>query len=196
MDDSPGSGLVRVGDSERERAILRLREAVVEGRLTLEEFTDRVGRAYTARTDRDLAELTDDLPALPPEVPPPPLVAHRAIFSSLSRGGPLSLARRTSVRSLFGTVNLDLREARLSGPEVDLEVRNTFGTVTVLVPVGVEVRLEGGGLLSSEHLETEPGPPVPGAPLIRIHSSGLGGTLHVRSQDAPGLLARMGLAGR
>jgi hypothetical protein len=196
MDDSPGSGLVRVGDGERERAILRLREAVVEGRLTLEEFTDRVGSAQAARTGRDLAELTDDLPALPPEAPPPPHAAHRAIFSALTRRGPLSLARRTSVRSVFGTVELDLREARLPGPEVDLEVRNAFGTVTVRVPAGAEVRVEGGGLFSSEHVETEPGPPVPGAPLIRIHSSGVFGTLYVRSHDKRGLLRTLGLAGR
>jgi hypothetical protein len=195
MDDAPGSGLVRASDGDREGAILRLREAVVEGRLTLEEFTERIGRVQVARTGDDLAALTDDLPALA-EAPPPAFVQHRALCSALSRRGPLALARRTAVLSVCGTVNLDLREARLPGPEVDLEVRNLFGTVTVLVPAGAEVRIEGGGLFSSEHLETEPGPPVPGAPLIRIHSRGMCGTLYVRAHEPPGFLARIGLTGR
>jgi Domain of unknown function (DUF1707) len=37
-------------DAEREHSIVLLRDGVVEGRLTLEEFSDRVGRAQGART--------------------------------------------------------------------------------------------------------------------------------------------------
>ena len=42
-----------------------LRRAVVDGRLTLEEFSDRVGLAQVARTDQDLAVLGSDLPEAP-----------------------------------------------------------------------------------------------------------------------------------
>ncbi|MHB1596417.1 MAG: DUF1707 SHOCT-like domain-containing protein [Streptosporangiaceae bacterium] len=55
------SGL-RIGDAEREAAAASLREHFALGRLTLEEFQQRVDAALTAKTDRDLARLTSDLP--------------------------------------------------------------------------------------------------------------------------------------
>ncbi len=54
---------ILASDDERERAVDALRAAVVEGRLTLEEFSERVERAHGARTDQDLAALQADLPA-------------------------------------------------------------------------------------------------------------------------------------
>jgi hypothetical protein len=54
---------LRVSDSDRERTIERLREHAVEGRLTLEEFTERMAAAYVARTSGELEELTRDLPS-------------------------------------------------------------------------------------------------------------------------------------
>jgi hypothetical protein len=45
---------ILASDAERERSIALLRDAVSEGRLTLEEFSERVGLAHAARTDQDL----------------------------------------------------------------------------------------------------------------------------------------------
>ncbi|MDA8323588.1 MAG: DUF1707 domain-containing protein [Actinomycetota bacterium] len=55
------SGL-RIGDAEREAAAASLREHFALGRLTMEEFQQRLDAALTAKTDRDLARLTIDLP--------------------------------------------------------------------------------------------------------------------------------------
>ncbi|MHB1434320.1 MAG: DUF1707 SHOCT-like domain-containing protein [Streptosporangiaceae bacterium] len=55
------SGL-RIGDAEREAAAANLREHFALGRLTMEEFQQRLDAALTAKTDRDLARLTSDLP--------------------------------------------------------------------------------------------------------------------------------------
>jgi hypothetical protein len=181
-------------DRQREQAIVTLRDAVVDGRLTLDEYSDRVGVAVGARTTHELAELTRDLPQNRPPGPGPLTVApaeHKAIFSHLVRRGPLRLSARSSFRSFFGTIDLDLRQATLPAAEVDLAVDNFFGTVTVLVPEGVEVRIEGGGLFASQHLETSNVPLAPGAPVIRIHASGPGGTLYVRTHEPPGWLDRM-----
>ena len=47
----PDGGLSeRVADADRDRTVTLLREHVVEGRLTLDEFSERVGRALQART--------------------------------------------------------------------------------------------------------------------------------------------------
>lgn len=183
MEDRSKLPAIRVSDEERERSIVLLRDAAVSGRLTLEEFSDRVGRAQLARTDRDLAELTADLPE---QAPAPAVIthaSHRALFSKLVRRGSWEMPERSSWRSLFGTIILDLREARLAGPEVELDIYNLFGTVTVLVPPGVQLDVEGSAPFASQVIEPPSMPPPPGAPRLRIRASGPGGTLYVRAPD-------------
>jgi hypothetical protein len=55
-------GHFRAGDDDRERTIALLKQAQAEGRLDLDEFDDRVRRAWAARTFGELDELTTDLP--------------------------------------------------------------------------------------------------------------------------------------
>ena len=62
MPPEPPRAPILASDSERERTVVLLREAVGEGRLTLNEFSERVGLVQTARTDHELAHLTRDLP--------------------------------------------------------------------------------------------------------------------------------------
>ena len=107
---------------------------------------------------------------------------HRAFCSHLIRSGPWSLPRRSSWRSIFGTIDLDLRQARLAGPETILEVYNLFGTVTVIIPEGVEVVVRGGGLFASQKIESPERPPVAGGPSLTIDARGPGGTLHVHTR--------------
>ena len=184
MDERPQPPAILASDSEREQSIERLRDAVGEGRLTLEEFSDRLGRAYAARTDRDLAALVGDLPSRAPAVRDAPVVAHRALCSRLVRSGAWELPARSSWRSLFGTIELDLREVRLDAPEVELEVYNLFGTVTIRVPPGIIVEVSGGGAFASQVIKPPPWPAPPGAPRLKVHVSGPGGTLYVRWSDS------------
>lgn len=53
---------MRAGDADRDTTISLLREAFAEGRLSQDEFDDRLDRAHAARTYADLAQLTLDLP--------------------------------------------------------------------------------------------------------------------------------------
>ena len=71
---------ILVSDAERERSVALLRDAVGEGRLTLEEFSERAGLAQAARTDQELARLTSDLPNNPTTSAPPAAASeeHRA----------------------------------------------------------------------------------------------------------------------
>jgi hypothetical protein len=174
---------ILASDAEREGAVTILRDAVGEGRLTLEEFSHRVGLAQQARTDRELAVLSADLPAAPAagELATEP-EEHRALCSHLTRSGPWSLPQRSSWRSIFGTIDLDLRQARLSGSDNELRVHNVFGTVTVIAPEGLEVIVRGGGMFASQKIESPAQPPVPGGPRLIIETSGPGGTLYVRSR--------------
>jgi Domain of unknown function (DUF1707) len=188
--DLPEPRATLASDAEREQSIVLLRDAVTSGRLTLEEFSDRVGRAQVARTDRELAALTVDLPAVAPELPALAPVKHRALCSRLVRRGAWELPTRSSWRALCGTIVLDLRQARLPGPEVEMQIYNLCGTVTVIAPPGVAVDVQGGGVFASQVIEPPAFLPPPGAPRLRIDVSGPGGTLYVRSSEAPRGLSR------
>ncbi len=178
---------ILASDAERERNIALLRDAVGEGRLTLEEFSERVSLAQAARTDQELARLAHDLPGDPATASPPAAASeeHRAFCSHLVRSGPWSLSRHSSWRSIFGTIDLDLRQARLAGPETALEIYNLFGTITVIVPDGVEVVVRGGGLFASQKVQSPERPAIAGGPRVTIDTHGPGGTLHVRTRPTP-----------
>jgi hypothetical protein len=182
VSDGPQHPAILASDTERESTVALLRQAVVDGRLTLEEFSDRVGLAQVARTDQDLAVLGSDLPAAPTAAPLDDTVRHLALCSRLVRSGPWEIPARSSYRCLFGTIDLDLGQARLAGPETQVEIFNLFGTVTLIVPEGVRVSMEGGGAFASQVIQAPEAPPVEGAPVLRIKTRGPGGTLHVRNQ--------------
>jgi hypothetical protein len=70
--------LMRASDAEREHVVDRLRIALEDGRLKLDEFTERVGLAYQAVTHGDLAKLHADLPTSRPPAQPQPSASQPA----------------------------------------------------------------------------------------------------------------------
>ena len=171
-------------DAERERAITLLRDAAVEGRLTLEEFSDRVGRAQVARTEPDLTALTADLPAQARELAlTTGGMRQTAWFSRIVRRGAWDLPASAQFRAMFGTIDLDLRQATLRADETELRIHNVFGTVSLTVPEGIAVSVEGGGAFASQVIESPGAAPLPGSPRLRIRLSGPGGTVYVRARD-------------
>ena len=94
----PGDPRMRVSDADRDRAASLLREHHAEGRLTAEEFNDRLDRAFAAKTQGELDELFADLPAidlyrLPASgirPAPPGAVRRRRGYMHRHGGGPLS----------------------------------------------------------------------------------------------------------
>jgi len=60
----PGDPRLRVSDADRERTAELLREHHAAGRLTAEEFADRMEAAFAARTRGELDQLLADLPAI------------------------------------------------------------------------------------------------------------------------------------
>jgi len=69
MDDGATAGdgepaaSIRASDAERDATLQRLSAATGDGRLTLEEFSQRMDRATTAKTRAELDRLVADLPA-------------------------------------------------------------------------------------------------------------------------------------
>jgi hypothetical protein len=59
-------GEMRAADADRERAAERLRIALDEGRLNLQEYDERLREAYAAKTYAELDKLLVDLPGVTP----------------------------------------------------------------------------------------------------------------------------------
>jgi Domain of unknown function (DUF1707) len=85
MDDQHN---MRASDRDRQQVVDRLRGALDDGRLTMEEYVGRMGVAYQAATYGDLAPLCADLAASAPVIAGPPAAASATARPAvLSRAG-------------------------------------------------------------------------------------------------------------
>jgi hypothetical protein len=161
---------LRASDDDREETVIALREHA----LTLEEFTERMSTAYDARTSDELAELVRDLPA--PDTPSSrrrPTGIVLSVFGSSEREGRIRIRRRVTCLTLFGNVDLDLRQATLERDVVTVVALGMFGAIDVYVPEGVEVDLHGFALGGHKRARGNDPTPRPGAPLVRVFAISL-----------------------
>ncbi len=156
---------IRASDAERERVVSALREHVAAGRLTLEELSERAGKAYGATTLGELEEIGRDLPA--------------ALPAERERTGRWRLPRFSLAFVLFGDADIDLRQAELGGPAASLTALVLFGNIDLYVPEGVEVDLGGLAVFGHRREWGRDVPPLPGTPLLRVHIFSLFGTADV-----------------
>jgi hypothetical protein len=82
---------MRASDRDRQQVVEQLRSALEDGRLTMEEYMDRMEAAYQAVTYGDLAPLCADLPASTPVIAgPEPTAGAAAPPAVLPRAGYLA----------------------------------------------------------------------------------------------------------
>ncbi|MFK4222956.1 DUF1707 domain-containing protein [Streptomyces sp. NPDC019890] len=187
---------MRASDAERERVAERLRDAVAEGRLDMEEFEQRLEAAYTARTHGELEPLVSDLPAgtaaAAPALaagsgawaqrvggPPTSKVAF-AFWGGFGRKGTWTVARRFTSVTMMGGGELDLREARFEDRETVIRCFAVMGGVQIVVPPGLNVEVSGIGFMGGfgEHGSVESAPD-PAAPRVKITGFALMGGVGV-----------------
>ncbi|MBO1337711.1 DUF1707 domain-containing protein [Streptomyces sp. VRA16 Mangrove soil] len=188
---------LRASDADREQVAERLRDAMAEGRLDMDEFNERLEETYKARTYRDLAPLTRDLPGAgapaPAPVAPTPVnlvkgplpegavdwasrIGGQAggtawgvgVLSGFERRGRWTVPRRMDCVAVMGGGELDLREANFEDREVTINCVAIMGGVNVIVPPGVEVVVRGIGIMGGfDHRESGV-PGEPGAPRVIV----------------------------
>jgi Domain of unknown function (DUF1707)/Cell wall-active antibiotics response 4TMS YvqF len=161
---------IRASDADRERMVAVLREHATEGRLTLQEFTERMSVAYEARTIDELDALARDLPAAGSPTAPR---RHRtrlalAVFASNRLEGRLRIGRRVLCLMGFGNIDLDLRRATFDGDVTTIVALGMFGAIDVYVPEGIEVDLHGLAVFGHRQTRGNEVPPHHGTPLIRV----------------------------
>ncbi len=155
-----------------------LAEALADGRLTTEEHAERVDQVYRARTLGELTGLTLDL--IPEEAQPIRVDARSVsvLFGSTRRDGRWVVPVRLPVLAVFGTVELDLREAILQRRHVIIEASMLLGSLRLLVPDGVTVQLTGRTFLTPRELKVRP---ETGGPVIEIAGTIVAGTVRAHA---------------
>ncbi|EXU61599.1 hypothetical protein Z951_46385 [Streptomyces sp. PRh5] len=169
---------MRASDAERERIAEVLREAVAEGRLDMEEFEERLGAAYAARTHGELEPLVRDLPVPGSAAPVPPAPADRtgwaeriggtptskwavAIMGGFQRKGTWTVPRAFTAFAVMGGGEIDLREARFEGRDVVIRCFALMGGVQITVPPDLETHVSGIGLMGGfDHTGSADGDPT------------------------------------
>lgn len=186
----PAAG-IRVSDAERDAAVERLSAATGDGRLTLEEFSQRMDLATAARVRGDLDRLVADLPAdtatarsdVASGTSGPPSW-HLAPIGGLKIRGPWRMDRHVIVVSFVGGAQLDLSQAQLAAPHVMLTKVSLVGGTKVTVPPGIRVEPSGFSLIGGTKIDAGP-EPGPGAPTVRIRAFSLIGGIRIRRNAPP-----------
>ncbi len=105
----------------------------------------------------------------------------RLTFEELTDRAEAAYAARTSAQ--LGDCRPDLRQAVVSGSDVDITAVAMLGDVVITVPDGVEVEMTGLALLGDKVLRVDAeAPPSPGAPLVRVEGIALLGDVRVESE--------------
>ncbi|MEH0555714.1 DUF1707 SHOCT-like domain-containing protein [Streptomyces sp. B21-101] len=189
-DAVPDRSDLRASDADRERVAEVLRDAVAEGRLDMAEFEERLEQTYAARTYRELAPVTRDLPV--PGVVAPPVVSLQkepsrdggwagrivggegssawavAVMSGFQRKGRWTVPRRFTCVAFWGGGEIDLREADFSAGEVEINCFAVMGGVQITVPPGVEVVVRGIGVMGGFDQRESGVVGEPGAPRVVV----------------------------
>jgi hypothetical protein len=181
---------LRASDDDRERVVTVLSAAVGDGRLSLEEHSQRVQRAYQARTLGELASLTTDLaPAAGQPLQLDDSRSVTAFFATVQRDGRWVVPDRLTVTAVGGQVILDMREALLQGMHTVLHATLVGGQLHLLVPERVQVVVTSSRQPARVRadLAVRQAPAAPsGSPLIEVRAFTVAGRVHVHAPRRPG----------
>ena len=187
MPPRPAPRDLRASDSDRERVVALLGDALADGRLSHDEYSERMPRALVARTLGDLAGLTADLAT--PDRQPLRLdggQAVAALFTSAERYGRWVVPASLTCSAVFGEAVLDLREALLQDRHVVINVYAFFGRVRLIVPAGVEVVMNGTGVVGRQRGGTMRGlPEGSDVPIVEVRGYVVASEVLVRTPPRP-----------
>jgi Domain of unknown function (DUF1707)/Cell wall-active antibiotics response 4TMS YvqF len=190
---------LRASDADRDRAASVLNEALAEGRLTAQEHSERLDSIYAAKTHAELVPLLEDLPATSVMQSPgkgdgevggeTAQVARRdgriiAIFGGASRKGAWRVPATSTVVTVFGGADIDLRDAILPGQEITIRAIAVFGGMSITVPpdmrvVDSGVAVFGGRDVSGSTAESE----RPDSPVLRLEGACVFGGIDVKHKQ-------------
>ena len=171
---------LRASDADRDRALARLQDALASGMINMEEFQDRSGQALGARTRRELAAITSDLPASDTPAAQDSVVELRGTSSSLKRTGRWIVPRKLVLHQHKGSAELDFTQAQISHPVTGIELDVSGGSVEIRLPDGASASTDGIEATRSSIEDHRNNPPPSGHPHFVITGTIQRGSLELR----------------
>ena len=168
----------RVNDTDRERTVARLQEAVADGRLDISELEERLDAVYSAKTHADLQVLTADLPVV--KTPDIPDLTLKTKAGSIRKNGYWRVPSRINAECSSGSIKLDFTEAECFHREVMIHASARSGSVVLVIPHGWAVDLDDTSSASGSVVNKIRERPRPGAPLLRVSGTVTSGVIKAR----------------
>jgi len=195
----------------RTRAIELLCQAQARGDLSVEAFESRFGLVQEATNAAMIEAIVADLMGLTPVEPMPALARGEqyeleaypdstpadvlavsdaplritAVFGSAQRAGPWTAPPSIKCLAIFGSLQLDFREAEFLTEDVDLEISAYLAEIKITVPLDVKIEHEIHGVMNSiKHGRSRARRGV--APAIRIwlHGDAIMATIAIKEKEA------------
>jgi hypothetical protein len=169
-----------VREDARQRAAEFVKELYAAGAIDADRLDTSAGEVLAARSEIELAGVIRSLPA-PVTLTSwerrlaGPLEIHSGI-GRLRLTGKWQLARETHISADLGSISLNLTQAEFDDHVIDLHIYTGCGSITIIVPQGVDVQVirHRGGV------DSRLDPPVPGLPLVRLDVTTNIGRVHLR----------------
>lgn len=177
-------GSMNAADTDRIQIAQLLSDAAASGKLQLNEYEDRLNRAYAAQTYEELDRLSADLPGAVTQgrggmCHPAPSTLLLAILTGFERRGRWNVPQRLTTFALWGGGVVDLRYADFTSPDVEIRSYSIMGGQTIVVPPEINVDLQGVGVMGTFDQSVAAGG-APGAPCVRIRGFALWGRVNVK----------------
>lgn len=175
----------RAEDTDRIQIAQLLAYAAEQGRLQLNEYEDRLTKAYAATTYRELDQLRADLPgtAVSPQrggnCNPAPSTLLLAIMSGFERRGRWNIPKKLTTFTFWGSGVIDLRYADFTSTEVEIHAYSIMSAQTFLLPPEVNVDISGRGVMGNFD-QTVVGEGTRGAPTVRFKGFSLWGGVAIK----------------
>lgn len=177
--------MARAADTDRIQVAQLLAYAAEQGRLQLNDYEDRLTKAYAATTYQELDELRADLPGTAVssrrggKCNPAPSTLLLAIMSGFERRGRWNVPKKLTTVTFWGNGVVDLRYADFTSTEVEIRAYSIMGAQTILLPPEVNVEIDGRGIMGNFDQSVVAGG-SPGAPNVRIRGFSFWGGVGIR----------------
>ena len=171
---------VRASDADRDRVIDVLRAATADGRLTADEFSERMAAALSSRTFGELAPLTADLviPAsrapvsrAPESAPVKDVIRIDQRGGTVQRTGRWLVPLRLEMHPSWCDVTIDFTDAVIRHDTLHIDMKMRGGSLILVVGPGIVVDADSLATRYTDvniHPPTEPDTPV----RLRIYLEG------------------------
>jgi hypothetical protein len=182
-----------ITSDERDVAEARLRQAVADEVLSLDEFGDRMRLLLAARTRGELDAAVADLPAV--RGAPDATAARPRGQPARTGGSAIGIMSRAETRgrwrpgdsttalAVMGDAVIDLQGVEFDRDVLVINAVAVMGDVEIVVPEGVAVDLRGLSVLGSRTVEID-GDVAPGAPVVQVDGVAVMGDVTVRRPRA------------